>query len=207
MKRKNNYNYFDSFIKFANDACCAAQYLDECLTNFNPDTFEECMREMHRIENDADQEQHEMVKHLAREFITPIEREDIMALAQELDNVTDAIDDVMRKVYMYNVAQIRPEALNFTKLIVQCCSSMKTVVEEFKSFKKSDKINKFIIETSQLESDGDELHASSIRSLFLQSQNTLNTFIWVNMFEGLENCLDSCENVVDIIESVMMKNS
>ncbi|MHB1315375.1 MAG: DUF47 domain-containing protein [Christensenellales bacterium] len=207
MKQKNNYNYFDSFIQCATYSCAAAQYLQDTLTSFNPETFATRMKEMHTIENDADQEKHEMIKYLSREFITSIEREDIVDLAQELDNVTDSIDDVVRRMYMFNIMQIRPEAVEFSKLIVQCCEAMKTAVKEFKNFRKSKTINDYIVETNRLESVGDDLHASSIRSLFLQSQSNLNTFVWVNIFDGLEHCLDCCENVVDIIESVIMKNS
>jgi len=69
-----------------------------------------------------------MIRKLAKEFITPIEREDIMALADAIDNVTDAIEDVVMRMYMYNITSIRPQAVKMTEIIVKCCNSLKTAL-------------------------------------------------------------------------------
>ncbi len=208
MKRRKEYDYFQFFVDIAEAANKAADYLESALEKFSVTELPKQMEAMHKIENDADMMKHEMLTHLAREFMTPIEREDIVALAQELDNVVDAIDDVMQRMYMYNVQTIRPEAVVFARQIVKCTRELLKVTQEFKTFKKSKDIKAHCIGVNTIESDGDKMFAENMRKLYTEQSGDLRqTVVWSTMFEGLENCLDECEDAVDIIESVMMKNS
>lgn len=205
--RKKGYDYFEYFCASARYACQAAEHLEKSLANFAPETCREKLEVMHHIENAADGFRHDMTQVLAHEFIAPIEREDIIELAQDLDNVVDAIDDVMRRVYMFNVQSIRPEAKQFSALITKCCHALLETIEEFRHFKKSQTIGKHIIEVNTLESDGDTLHAECIRKLFCGNEDALAIVAWMTLFEGFEECLDACEDAVDVIESVIMKNT
>ncbi len=208
MKRRKEYDYFQFFVEIAEAANKAADYLQGALENFSVTDLPKQMQAMHKIENDADMMKHEMLTNLAKEFITPIEREDIVALAQELDNVVDAIDDVMQRMYMYNVQSVRPDAVVFSRQIVKCTRELLKVSREFKTFKKSKDIKQHCIEVNTIESDGDKMFAANMRKLWTESATDLREMIvWTTMYEGLENCLDECEDAVDIVESVMMKNS
>ncbi len=207
LLRKKDFDYFGYFCTIASSATEAANYLHQSLSDFDRETFPAKMDAMHQIENTADMNRHEMTKQLAHEFITPIEREDIISMAQELDTVVDTIDDLMRRVYMYNVKEIRPEMLEFTALIIKCCSVMAEAVGEFKHFKNSKTIVEKIVAVNALESEGDALHARCIHNLFSEEADTRDTMVWMTIFEGSEMCLDACEDVVDIIESVIMKNT
>ena len=84
---------------------------------------------------------------------------------------------------------------------------MLETIEEFRHFKKSQTIGKHIIEVNTLESDGDTLHAECIRKLFCGNEDALTIVAWMTLFEGFEECLDACEDAVDVIESVIMKNT
>lgn len=208
MRRKKDFNYFEYFLSCAKQAHKAAEYLNESLTDFHVATIRDRLTAMHVIENDADMLRHDMLRHLAHEFMTPIEREDIVSLAQELDNVVDGIEDVMQAVYMYNLDSIRADTLQFAKLIVGCTSSLVQVMEQFAIFRKSKTINQHAIEVNNIESEGDRLFVESMHTLFAdQSADSMHRLIWMNMYERLEQCLDECEDVVDIIEGVIMKNS
>lgn len=208
MRRKKDFNYFEYFLSCAKQAYKAAQYLHESFTEFKPATVRDRLTAMHKIENDADLLRHDMLFNLAHEFMTPIEREDIVSLAQELDNVVDAIEDVLQAVYMYNLETIRSDALQFTKLIVGCAGSLVQVMEQFTNFRKSKTINQHAIEVNNVESEGDGLFVEAMHTLFAeQSADPMHRLIWMNMYERLEQCLDECEDVVDIIEGVIMKNS
>jgi len=133
MARKNEFDYFDSFVKLSEYCCDAAKMLDENLINFNAGTLEEKMKKMHEIEHDSDMLVHEVVRRLAKEFITPIEREDIVKLVHEIDEITDNIEDVLLHMYMYNVKEIKNDSLRFSKLIFQSCEELKLAFEEFKN--------------------------------------------------------------------------
>ena len=206
-QRKKGYDYFEYFCASARYACQAAEHLEKSLANFAPEACREKLEVMHHIENAADGFRHDMTQVLSHEFIAPIEREDIIELAQDLDNVVDAIDDVMRRIYMFNVQTIRPEAKQFSALITKCCHALLETIEEFRHFKKSQTIGKHIIEVNTLESDGDTLHAECIRKLFCGNEDALAIVAWMTLFEGFEECLDACEDAVDVIESVIMKNT
>ena len=111
MARKMDANYFDTFVELAGYSCQAANLLDNIMNNFRADELKSKMEEMHAIEHGGDEARHAMVKKLAREFITPIEREDIMAMADAIDNVTDTIEDVVMRMYMFNVIRIREHGI------------------------------------------------------------------------------------------------
>ena len=98
--------------------------------------------EMHRIEHEADVAKHEMLEKLLKEFITVIDREDILELASVIDDVTDSLEDVLLRMYMYNVTSLREDALQFASIIIQCCKEMKIMMQEFSNFRKSKKIKR-----------------------------------------------------------------
>lgn len=201
------YDYFEYLLKCSETANKAAEYLHGALSDFDLKRLEAQAAEMHLIENDADMLKHEMLKHLAHEFMTPIEREDIVALSQQLDDVVDAIEDVLSRVYMLNIKFIRPETLAFTELIVKCCKALARAIKEFRNFKKSKYVLERIIEVNSIESEGDKLYAKCMRKLFEEEGSMRDTVVWMTMFECLEACLDACEDAADIIESVIMKNT
>ncbi|MEG2634336.1 MAG: DUF47 family protein, partial [Oscillospiraceae bacterium] len=178
LKAKDEFNYFDCFLQIAQSATSSAHYLNDAFMNFDVTSVSSHVEAMHKIENDADTLKHELTRRLARDFITPIELEDIAALAQELDNIVDAIEDVMRRVYMFNVPTLRKEAIDFTDLIVRCCEAFEKVVCEFRNFKKSKTMSSYIIEVNTLESTGDKLHAESIRRLFTENAEPKTMLIW-----------------------------
>ena len=207
LNKKKEYDYFGGFARCAQAASEAARYLCDSFEDFGPRDVASHVDAMHRIENDADIRKHEMTRNLARAFITPIEREDIAALSQNLDDIIDAVEDVMRRIYMFGVKALRPEALDFARLIVLCCDAFEQVVAELPNFKKSETIGEAIIEVNTLESRGDKLHAEAMHRLFTQPADAQERLVWMNLFEALEACLDACEHAADIIEGIVMKNT
>ena len=117
--KNRDFDYFEYFNSCADYICRAAEYLDDSIRHFQHETFFDRVGVMHKIENDADSGKHTMMTRLAHEFLPPIEREDIIALSGELDNVVDMIDDVMLRIYMFNAVRILPGAEEFTGLIVK----------------------------------------------------------------------------------------
>lgn len=207
MARKNEYDYFDKFVKLVDYSCAAAKMLHETLENYNVSELQVKMKQMHEIEHDADLEGHEIMRRLAHEFITPIEREDILSLVHSIDDITDSIEDVLIHMYMYNVKKIKNEAKVFTKIIVESCDALKRTLLEFKNFRKSKDIHKGIVLVNKLEEDGDNLFTEAVRNLHMTSNDPIEIFTWAVAFNTLEKCCDSCEQAVNVVESIMMKNS
>lgn len=206
-KKKHDYDYFEGFVRAVKYSCKAAEMLKESLENFDPDTLQDKMTEMHVIEHTADIAKHDMMGELARAFITPIEREDIMLLSQQIDDITDMIEDVLLRTYMFNILSVREEALEFADLILQCCDGLKETMKEFRKFRKSTTINDTIVEINRLEEEGDALYTRAVRKLYLSSRDPIELSVWREIFDRMEKCCDACEHVANAVESVMMKNS
>ena len=206
MAKKKDVNYFDTFVELVQYSCDAAILLNEIVNDFHTDELEAKMEQMHEIEHAGDEGRHAMMKRLAREFITPIEREDIVSLADAIDNVTDTIEDVLLRIYMFNFTKMHEDVVKMAAIIVQCCEALKEAVVEFANFRKSQTLHKLIIEINRLEEDGDDLFVKATRELFVNEKDPVQIMAWRETLDYLEKCCDACEEVSEVIESVMMKN-
>ena len=139
MARKQDAYYFDNFIACAEESCHAASLLRKVLGDFRPQELEKYLGEIHEIENRADGKKHEMLDRLAKEFIPPIEREDIVELSQHIDTVTDKVEDVLLRIYMGNAQEIEPDALEMTDVVIQCCEKVRELLTAFADFRRSKK--------------------------------------------------------------------
>lgn len=207
MKNRKEYNYFEAFINLSKFSLNSAEILNKTLYEFDIRKIDDKIREMHNIEHSADIAKHELLEYLVKEFLPPIEREDINVLSQKIDDVTDAIEDVLICIDIFNVKNIRPEILKFTKLIVDCCKSMDSALVEFKNFKKSKKLHAEIVEINRLEEEGDALYVNGVRNLYKTTKEPVELMVWTEIFRRLEKCCDACEDVANTIESIIMKNS
>lgn len=207
MAIKKDDNYFCTFVDLVKYSCDAAALLTEIVNNYDADELKDKMKQMHDIEHAGDVERHIMIKKLAKEFITPIEREDIVALADSIDNVTDTIEDVLMRMYMFNITSMREDAIKLAAIIEKCCEALKKALEEFYNFRKSQTLHGLIIEINRLEEEGDELFKEATRNLYVEVKDPIEVLGWDQTLHYMEKCCDACEDVSDVIESVMMKNS
>jgi predicted phosphate transport protein (TIGR00153 family) len=192
----------------ASYSCDAARYLREILEHYDPDQLDVQRAKMHSIEHDGDVARHAMTKKLAKEFITPIEREDIMHMSEMIDNITDKTEDVLLRLHMFNIKTIRPEALDVADIIVKCSSAVKDALEELHNFKKSKSIQELLIEINRLEEVGDHMYTSAVHNVFSEEGiDPLMAIAWNHIFHYMEDVCDACEDVADVIEDVIMKNS
>ena len=207
MSKKQDAYYFDNFCDCAECAGKAAHLLRGWLTEFDPAHIHEKLDEMHALEHEADEKKHEMLNVLARAFITPIEREDIILLSQNIDDLTDKIEDVLLRIYCNNVQKIRPEALELSRLVIRCCEEAKLMAQEFADFKRSKGLRDHIIRINTLEEEADQQFINSMRTLHTTCTDPIEIIVWREIFLYLEKCVDACEHVADTVESVVMKNS
>jgi len=207
MANKADRFYYENFIAAADCACQAADYLVECLTTYDIAQIRMMLSRMHSFEHDADEKKHEMNSALAKAFVTPLDREDLAALSQTIDEVSDALEEVIRKIYIGQVKEIMPEAITFAKQIAVCCRMVKEMLVEFENFKKPEKLHKMIIEINRLEGDCDVLYLEAMIRSRKANTETLDIISWSEIFNALENCADCCEHVADSVEMVVMKNT
>ena len=205
--KKKDYDYFQAFTQAVDYSCQAAEILKNTLTYFDTDKLNDRLKDVHGVEHAADLGKHEMMSELARAFITPIEREDILELMQELDDVTDDIEDVLIRTYIFHILSIREDALRFADIISRCCGEMLKMMKEFRDFRKSKTIHEMIVAINDLEEEGARLYTEAVRRLFMHSKDPIELMVWREIFDRMEKCCDACEHVANIVESIIMKNS
>lgn len=199
--------YFENFMECTALSKKAASYLVSCLENYNADELENMLKEMHGFEQKADIKKHEMNEALAKAFVTPVDREDLDMMSQQLDNVLDLIEEVMQKLYIYDIKTIQPSAVEYAKNLVKSCDLLCSIMSEFENFKKSKKIHSLIIECNDVEEVCDRLYLSSMRNLTKSSVDIDERFCWYKIYDCLEACADACEHVSDCVGSIIMKNT
>ena len=207
MSKKQDAFYYDNFAACAELERKATHFLKEKLTAFDPAKMEENMEEIHRIEHEADEKKHQLTDRLAKAFITPIEREDIISLSYNIDELTDKAEEVFIRIYMNNVQAIRPDALRMLDIVIACTEEVCALVKEFPDFRRSKKLNESIIRINSLEEQADRIYFASMRALHTEGGDVLEILAWREIYTYLEKCADACEHVADVVEEVVMKNS
>jgi predicted phosphate transport protein (TIGR00153 family) len=207
MGKKKHYSYFKGYSECTNCAVWAAKALDKAVSAFSQETAKSAMNEVHGIEHESDTVKHRMLENLAAEFLPPIERQDISALINELDNVVDGVDEVMMMLRMYRVEKVRKDMPEFTKMLIRCCEGLGELVNEFENFKKSKSIKEKIIKVNSLESEGDTVYFNAVSELFATCKDPVEIMVWKEIYSRFEECFDDCEHAADMIEDIILSNS
>lgn len=208
MAKKRKFDYFDAFEKQTKVAEQEADLLIEAIDNFtSAKALEESMERAHRLEHSGDEINHEIFRTVATDFITPIEREDIIELTLDLDNIADYIEDVMQRFYMYDVHFMHEDAREFAVLIKKCCEALDEAMEDFRNFKKSKQFKQLIVNVNTYEEQADQLYMRVMRSLHtVDRENPMRVIVWSQIFERMERCCDACEHAADTMDTILLKN-
>ncbi len=208
MAKKHKYDYFDAFEKLSKLAVQEADLLIETVGNFTEaEKLKDVMRRAHELEHEGDEVNHVIFKTVATDFITPIEREDIIGLAAALDNIIDYIEDVMQRFYMYDVHFMHHDAHEFACLIKKSCEALDKAMEDFRNFKKSKNFKQLIIDVNTYEEEADQLYMRVIRNLHtVDRENPMRVLVWSQLFDRMERCCDACEHTADMMSTILLKN-
>lgn len=204
---KSDKFYFENFSAAAVLSKKAALYLVECLENYDPAQIETMIEKMHTIEHSADIKKHEMDDALAKAFVTPVDREDLDMLSHNLDQVTDKLEEIIQKFYIYNIPSVNPDVIEFAKKLVKSCELLCELMDEFENFKRSKKIQELIVVLNDAEEECDRLYLASMRKLTQDRTDALKTLFWCEIYECFESCADACEHVSECVGTVIMKNT
>lgn len=208
MAKKKKYDYFAAYAELAQLSVGISQLLIDTVENFpSEEGYNKAMAHAHEIENRGDKINHDIYHNAACDFVTPFDREDILALASAFDNVLDSVDDVFQRFYMYGVKEVHPDVVSFARIIKKSCVSLNNASADFQHFKKSTDFNRYIVEVNDCEEEADVLFRDSMRRLHVSADlEPLHVHVWSHMFERLEKCADACEHVADAMSTVILKN-
>lgn len=190
-------------------ACCvqAAELLADFFRSYRADLLPERKAAIHAIEHQADELHHEIMHKLSTEFLTPIEQEDIVHLVQIIDDVTDALDNVLLECYMYHMEQLPQGAEEFSRQVLSCVRTLHEATGELKSFKKPAQLRTLLVNVNTKESQADEVYIEAVHSLFGTETDVRRLLGGKAIFDSMEACCDQCEHAADVIDQIIMKNS
>lgn len=212
--------FFSLFVESSENICKVAKQLLDLMTDYT--NVEEKIKGIENGEHEGDKQVHNILEHLNKSFITPIDREDIYYIAKELDNICDAIEATAHHFDMLNVTNIRKEGIEMAKLIVQCTEELRQLLINLKNAKKHNNlkevVNKvkstsekqlknLIIEVNRIEDLGDRVFRKAVKELMTYEKDVMEVIKWREIYELLETTLDACEDVANIIEGVVMKHA
>lgn len=206
-KKRKDMFYFENFTSCASLACDAANMLKGILENFKPEDLSEKIDAIHTIEHNADVKKHEVMDALAKEFIAPIEREDIVELSHNIDEIVDRLEDVLIRIYINNIQEIQQDAIEMMKVIIKCCEEVQGMLEEFADFKRSKTLKEKVIRINAMEEEADRLYIAAMRKLHVECKDALHIIAWREIYDYFEKCADACEHTANVVESVVMKNT
>ena len=206
-KKKDEYNYFDEYIKGAEIVVESSKLLKGALENYDLKTVENEISKVHKLENDADKIIHDMRNYLIKDFLPPIDREDIVILGHRLDDVEDYIDEILINFNILNIESVREDALEFASLIIEASEAVKEALEFFKNFKKVEPIKEKVIAINILEDKGDRLYEKVMKKLYSEEKNAIEIIKWTTIYDCFENAMDACESIADEMADIIMKNS
>lgn len=199
--------FFENLVEAAESSCKAAEYLVECLENYNPEKITEMLEKMHEYEHAGDVKRHDMSAALAKAFVTPVDREDLALISHNVDEVTDDIEEILQRFYANRITAVLPEALEFAKNLLASCVTMKEMLGEFQNFKKPAKLYEAIVKMNDLEELCDKLYLEAKYNVRDNCADVLDIISWREIYDKMERCADACEHVADTVANVVMKNS
>ncbi|MCW2997806.1 MAG: putative phosphate transport regulator [Solirubrobacterales bacterium] len=193
--------FFDLFEEAASNTVRAAELLDRMLRSF-PDGAE-LARDIRVCEHDGDRITHDIIKRLNNTFVTPIDREDILALASSLDDIVDFTEEVADYLGLYKIEAPMDQAQDLAHVLLEACRLIAEAMPRMRDFRD---ISHYTVEINRLENDGDRITREAIASLFDGGIDPMVVIRWKDIFERLEDAIDATEHVANVLEAIVIKN-
>ena len=202
-KKKSN-EFFVLFEESAEYFYQATLLLDEVMMDHRKADIE--VKEINDLEHRADKVNDAIIDKLNQTFITPIDREDIYAIANGLDDGVDQLQGMLQRIVIYHTGEAREGALRLTKLLIESTAEIKRAAALLNAISKNQ--NEILAITSKidkLESEGDHVFRGELAYLFEYVKDPIELIKWKDLLEGLEETLDHCERMADLLKGVVMK--
>jgi uncharacterized protein len=194
--------YFDLFEEASGNIVRAADLLDQMLRSY-PERAD-LARDILICEQDGDRITHDIIRRLNETFVTPIDREDIYALASGLDDVVDYTEEVADYLGLYQIEAPMEQAQRLAHVLLQASRQIAEAMPRLRNF---DDISHYTVEVNRLENDGDRITREAVASLFHGGIDPMVVIRWKDIFERLEAAIDATETVANTLEGIVIKNS
>ncbi|MBI4299733.1 MAG: DUF47 domain-containing protein [Chloroflexi bacterium] len=199
-----NYVFFDLFERSAANLFAGANMLAELFEHW--DEREQKVAELRNLEHDNDTLTHDIIEQLHRTFVTPMDREDISALAYRLDDVMDLMDQAATSMLLYKVAEPTEWARKLVQVIVAQTRELETLMPRLRRRDQMKSTIPYLVEINTLENEADDALNAALVELFDDTMPIAEVIKWREIYGDLEGATDRCEDVANVIEGVVLKN-
>ncbi len=194
--------FFDLFEEAAGNIERAAGLLEQMLGHYPEQA--ELARDILICEQEGDRITHDIIHRLNQTFVTPIDREDIYALASALDDIVDYTEEVADYLGLYKIEAPMEQAQRLAHVLLQSARQIAEVMPRLRGFRD---ISHYTVEINRLENDGDRITREAMAALFENRIDPMVVIRWKDIYERLESAIDATEHAANIIEGIVIKNS
>jgi hypothetical protein len=194
--------YFELFEEAGQNILRASSLLAQLLVDY-PDN-KQLAGEILDLEHEGDRITHDIINRLNHTFVTPIDREDILALASALDDIVDFTEEVADYLGLYKIEAPMDQAINLARVLKDASGQIAEAIPLLRGFHD---ISRYTVEINRLENEGDRITREAVASLFDGGIDPMVVIRWKDIFERLEAAIDAAERVANILEGIVIKNS
>jgi len=197
-------DFFGMFEQAAQNLNKGAALLVEMMENFSDADAK--AKQIYDAEQEGDMLTHEVMRRLNKTFLTPVDREDIHALASRMDDVIDLIWAAVDRAILFKITSSTPEAIELSKNLLSTTEIITKAITTLKG-KKYSYVQEYCIEINRLENRADRIFRAALAKLFDEIKDPILVIKWKEVYEHLEDAFDKCEDVANILEGIVLKHA
>jgi predicted phosphate transport protein (TIGR00153 family) len=194
--------FYEMFVQDAANVLAAARTLETFFSSY--DQRERIAAQLRDLEHQGDQISHDIGHKLESTFVTPFDREDIHALISGLDDILDLIEEVADTCILYRISEPTAAARQQAEIVTRQCIQISEALNHLRDFRE---LERYWIEIHRLENDGDQVVRKAVAGLFQDGDSPLDVIKWKDVYDLLENAIDACEDVANVIERIVVKHA
>ena len=196
--------FFDLFEELADKIEEGGKLFMDMLEHY--DTADRKIVKLKELEHEADVITHRTYEKMHTTFLTPLDREDIYALVNKMDSILDMIEASAVRMFLYKIRKPAQAIIDQTKILNTAIAKVKMIVHGLRDMKNAKMILDACVEINTLENDGDVVLRTTMANLFEHEQDTRELIKWKEIFERIEEAIDVCEDVSNIVEGIVLKH-
>jgi predicted phosphate transport protein (TIGR00153 family) len=204
LPRENRFfTYLESIAK---QVTVAADAFSEIRKAEGHAAYKQVAERMRRIEHETDQIAHLLYEELDKTFVTPLDREDLHALTSRLDEIVDIFESCAAHIAIYRLEKLTPPMLELVRITQEAAHEVSRCISLLQDLSKVDEIQVHLVHVNTLENEGDKIYRKALEDLFLTVKDPIELIREKEVLQRLENSIDACEDVMDLVRSVVVKN-
>lgn len=199
--------FFTLFDKDAENLVNISNVFNDFLNTTSPEKRMELAKKIEDLEHVGDSITHEIFTELSTNFITPFDREDVQYLASSLDDIVDFIHGSSKKIVFYRIGEYTMPMKQMGEVLVKAAIEIRAAITELKSMDNVVRIREALVRINSLENNADDVFDGAIAALFQEEKDAIQIIKMKDILSTMETATDKCEDVANVIETILIKNS